>query len=69
MTAPSRRTSEEIVAALMAGELDIGDLHLTVRTQVDEIDKSGDVQQLVRTRIYEDGQQVEVMNFSNKESL
>lgn len=58
-----RRTQEEIIAALLSGMLDIGDLKMTVRVQVDEIDKSVDPPKLTRTRVYENGEQIEVMNY------
>lgn len=57
---PKRRNLEEIIAAVLAGQLDIADLKLVYRVTIDEIDKSGDVPRLARTRVYENGEQVEV---------
>lgn len=58
---PKRRSEAEIIQALLAGALDIADLRVSYRTQVDEIDKSGDVPKLTRTRIYLNGEQEEVI--------
>lgn len=60
---PKRRTTEEIIAAILSGQLDIADLKVCYRVQVDEIDKSGDEPKLTRTRVFENGEQVEVVNY------
>lgn len=58
-----RRTQDEIMRDLMSGNLDIADLNLTMRVQIDEIDKSGDDPKMTRTRVYENGVQCEVVHY------
>ena len=55
------RTQQEILDAIMAGQLDIADVKVATRTQIDEIDKSGDEPKMTRTRVYVDGKQTEVI--------
>lgn len=60
---PGRRSVAEIIQALLAGQLDIADVKLTEQVQIDEIDMRGDAPKLVRSRLYQDGVQVEVVNY------
>ena len=57
------RTQEQILADVMAGHLDISDVKVAYRVQIDEIDKSGDDPKLVRSRVYIDGKQTEVIQY------
>lgn len=60
---PGRRTVAQILEAILAGQLDIADVKVSEKVQIDEIDKSGDTPKLTRTRIYLDGEQVEVIQY------
>ena len=55
------RTQQEILNDIMGGHLDIADVKVVTRTQIDEIDKSGDEPKMTRTRVYVDGKQTEVI--------
>lgn len=44
-----KRSTEEILAALQAGQLDISDVHVAETVTIEKIDKSGDVPRLFET--------------------
>jgi len=44
-----KRSTEEILAALQAGQLDIHDVHVAETVIIDKIEKSGDEPRLVET--------------------
>ena len=57
------RSADEILRDVRAGALDIADVQIQSRVQIDEIDKSGDEPKLTRTRVFVDGEQTEVINY------
>lgn len=55
------RTEAQILADLLAGHLDIADIKVKTRVQIDEIDMQGERPFMTRTRVYLNGEQTEVI--------
>lgn len=49
MELTTKRSTAEILAALLRGQLDIQDVHVAEQVTIDKIDKSGDVPRLLET--------------------
>lgn len=61
---PSRtRTTEEILLALLHGQLDPSDVHVKETVVIEKIDCSGDEKKLVEQRTFIEGECVEILKF------
>jgi hypothetical protein len=49
MELTTKRSTEEILAALQAGQLDIHDVHIAEVATIEKIDKSGETPRLIET--------------------
>ena len=49
MELTTKRSTEEIMAALLAGQLDVHDIHVAEQIMIDKIDKSGEAPRLIET--------------------
>ena len=60
---PIRRTAEQILADLIAGNLDIADISIREVVEVEKIDCSGDEKKLIEKRTFIEGKCVEILKF------
>lgn len=58
---PKRRTQEEIIADILSGKLDVGDVKIKEVAVLEKFDCSGDERRLIEKRTFEDGACVEVV--------
>ena len=63
MEQPKRRTTEQILSDLMAGNLDIADISIREVVEIEKIDCSGDEKKLVEKRTFIDGACTEILKF------
>lgn len=59
----SRRTTEEILAALLAGHLDVADVTVRETVIVEKIDCSGDEKKVIEKRTFIEGVCIEIEKF------
>lgn len=58
-----RRTTEQILNDLIAGNLDISDVSIREVVEVEKIDCSGDEKKLIEKRTFIEGECVEILKF------